>query len=233
VKPAHFDALTFTLQPVLERKMGVKFIWGEVKELIPNDSNEQGNHTAKIKPMFTPDGHIDTIKYDYCVICSGCNFNPLHQYGESLWFATIHEKARPSSSGSHIDERFIEGRRRHILEEYDVVAKLAAKQSKLLIVGAGFIGVEWCTEIDYYFQEMEMTIMDLLPRCLGPLPDSAADYCSEYMDSQGIREFYNLKYNEKMTRCGRILNCQTRLTKSTFAWESKHLTLSCLTKSSA
>ena len=30
VKPAHWDSLTFTLQPVLERKMGVKYIWGEV-----------------------------------------------------------------------------------------------------------------------------------------------------------------------------------------------------------
>ena len=32
VKPAHLDSLTFTLQPVYERKMGVKFIWGEVKD---------------------------------------------------------------------------------------------------------------------------------------------------------------------------------------------------------
>jgi hypothetical protein len=128
VKPAHFDALTFTLQPVLERKMGVKFIWGEVKELIASQSGGQGNHTAKIKPMFTPAGHMDSIQFDYCVICAGCNFNPLHQFGESLWFATIHEKARPASSWSHIDERFIEGRRRHILEEYDVVAKLNEKK---------------------------------------------------------------------------------------------------------
>jgi len=198
VKPAHFDALTFTLQPVFERKMGVKFIWGEVTELIKSDEEGAGVlHKAKIKPMFTPANHVDTITFHYCVICAGCNFNPLHQFGESLWFATIHEKARPASTWSHIDERFIEGRRRHILEEYDEVARLAKAKSNLLIVGAGFIGVEWCTEIDYYFEDMEMTIMDLLPRCLGPLPDSAAMYCSEYMDAQGIKEFYGVKYNEK------------------------------------
>jgi hypothetical protein len=39
-----------------------------------------------------------------------------------------------------------------------------------------------------------MTIIDFLPRCLGPLPDSAAVYCSEYMHSVGIKEFYGLKY---------------------------------------
>ena len=32
-----------------------------------------------------------------------------------------------------------------------------------------------------------MTIIDFLPRCLGPLPDSAADYCSEYMTGGGVK----------------------------------------------
>eukprot|EP00928_Gymnodinium_smaydae_P098452 TRINITY_DN9159_c0_g1_i1.p2 TRINITY_DN9159_c0_g1~~TRINITY_DN9159_c0_g1_i1.p2 ORF type:complete len:109 (-),score=37.57 TRINITY_DN9159_c0_g1_i1:20-307(-) len=45
VKPAHFDALTFTLQPVLERSIGVKFIWGEVKSLDGEKKKES------IKPM--------------------------------------------------------------------------------------------------------------------------------------------------------------------------------------
>eukprot|EP00913_Durusdinium_trenchii_P024255 g22773.t1 len=32
--------------------------------------------------------------FDYCVICSGCNFGPFEKWGESLWFPTIHEAAR-------------------------------------------------------------------------------------------------------------------------------------------
>jgi len=32
---------------------------------------------------------------------------------------------------------------------------------------------------------------------LGPLPDSAADYCSEYMSAVGIKEFYDCKYDAK------------------------------------
>jgi len=186
VKPAHFDALSFTLQPVYERKMGVKFIWGEVLKLTEKQ--------ADIKPMFTPAGHIDTISFDYCVVCAGCNFGPFHKWGESLWFPTIHEKARPEGSWPHIDERFIEGRRRHILEEYDRVATLNKKNAKILIVGAGFIGVEWCTEIEYFFQNCQMTIIDFLPRCLGPLPDAAAEYCSEYMNACDINEHYNIKF---------------------------------------
>jgi len=188
VKPAHFDGLSFTLQPVLERKIGVKFIWGEVLNI------DGELKTATIQTMFSPEGMLDTISFDYCMLCSGCNFNPMHKWGESLWFPTVHAKARPEGSWSHIDERFIEGRRRHILEEYHKIADLNQRGATCLVVGAGFIGVELATEIEYFFPEVKLTIIDFLKRCLGPLPDSAADYCSEYMHAAGIKEFYEKKY---------------------------------------
>merc|ERR1712203_746009 len=55
--------------------------------------------------------------------CSGCNFGPFKPMGESLWFPTVHEEARLVSDWKHIDERFIEGRRRHVLEEYHKLAE--------------------------------------------------------------------------------------------------------------
>lgn len=189
VKPCHLDSLTFTLQPVIERSMGVKFIWGEVKEL--NGERK----TATIKPMFVSSS--EEIAWDYCIICAGCNFGPFKPMGESLWFPTVHECGRKVSEWPHIDERFIEGRRRHILEEYHKLAALNKKKAKILVVGAGFIGVEWATEIEYFFPDVSLTIIDFLPRCLGPLPDSAADYCSEYMHATGIKEFYSCKYDPK------------------------------------
>jgi len=188
VKPAHFDSLSFTLQPVYERKMGVKFIWGEVKKL------DGHSKTATIKTMYG-DG-LDTVSFDYCVICAGCNFGPFAKNGESLWFPVIHEEARKISAWSHIDERFIEGRRRHILEEFHKLDGLAKKKATVLVVGAGFIGVEWVTELEYYFPDLETTIIDFLPRCLGPLPDIAAEYCSEYMNAVGVKEFYGKKYEK-------------------------------------
>eukprot|EP00927_Polykrikos_kofoidii_P001151 TRINITY_DN1041_c0_g1_i15.p1 TRINITY_DN1041_c0_g1~~TRINITY_DN1041_c0_g1_i15.p1 ORF type:complete len:475 (-),score=83.31 TRINITY_DN1041_c0_g1_i15:181-1554(-) len=189
VKPAHLDALTFTLQPVLERKMGVKYIWGEVKEL----NGEQ--KFATIKTMFSE--NMDTIGFDYCIICAGCNFGPFQPMGESLWFPVVHEEARKVSQWAHIDERFLEGRRRHILEEYHAISELEKKKATVLVVGAGFIGVEWVTELEYFFPDLETTIIDFLPRCLGPLPEGAAEYCSEYMNAAGVKEFYNCKYDPK------------------------------------
>jgi hypothetical protein len=63
VKPKHFDALSFTLQPVIETKMQSKYIWGEVKTLDGVD------RTAIIRPMFANEDEM--IDFDYCMICSG------------------------------------------------------------------------------------------------------------------------------------------------------------------
>merc|ERR1712151_414146 len=148
--------------------------------------------TCTIKPIFSQ--HGDEVAFDYCIICAGCNFGPFKPMGESLWFPTVHEDARKVSDWPHIDERFIEGRRRHVLEEYHAINDLNKKGSTVLVVGAGFIGVEWVTELEYFFPDLKLTIIDFLPKCLGPLPDIAAEYCSEYMNASGIKEFYNMKY---------------------------------------
>jgi len=157
------------------------------------------NNTAKIQPIYAQEAgpSYDIISFDYCLICAGCNFNPFSPIGESLWFPTVVAANRAQSEWGHIDERFIEGRRRHILEEYHKIHELAKKNSTIMIAGAGFIGVEWATELQYYFPSLKVTIIDFLPRCLGPLPDGAAMYCSEYMAAVGIKEFYGLKYEPK------------------------------------
>ena len=153
VKPCHLDSLTFTLQPVLERSLGVKFIWGEVKNL------DGDRKTATIKPMFS--STTDEIGWDYCMICAGCNFGPFKPMGESFWFPTVHEEARKVSDWAHFDERFIEGRRRHVLEEFHKLNDLNKKKATILVVGAGFIGVEWYTEIEYFFRVVKFDFADL------------------------------------------------------------------------
>jgi len=66
--------------------------------------------------------------------------------------------------------------------------------SALFVVGAGFIGVEWVTELRYYFPKLKNTIIDFLPNPLGPLPPGAANYCKRYMEKHGIKQFYGKKY---------------------------------------
>jgi len=189
VKPAHFDALTFTLNDVVEHKIGCKFVWGEVLSL------NGKSMTATVKPMCIE--QTEEIAFDYCCICSGCNFNFLHPHGESLWFPTVHECGRATSNWKHIDERYIEGRRRHILEENKKLAELNKKSATILVCGAGFIGVEWATELQHFFPKLKLTVIDFLPNCLGPLPVDAQNYCDEYMKRVGIKTVYNVKYDPK------------------------------------
>ncbi|KAF4661948.1 hypothetical protein FOL47_006478 [Perkinsus chesapeaki] len=189
VKPGHYDALSFTYQSILERTMGIKFLWGEVKEL---DGEKQ---IAHIKPMFSD--HTEEVAFDYCVIAAGCTFGLFSKWGESLWAPTVNEGAIAESEWKHIDERFIEGRRRHIFEEHEKLAALNKKKANVLVVGAGFIGVEWVTELQHYFPNLKLTIMDFLPKCLGPLPQNAANYCDKYMKDHGIKCYYGMKYAPK------------------------------------
>jgi len=119
------------------------------------------------------------------------------QWGESLWFPTIYEDARPASAWPHLDERQIEGRRRHINEEYQKIKKLAERKANILVCGAGFIGVEFITELQHYFPSLNLTIIDFLPACLGPLPADAQKYCDNYMKKKGINTVYGVKYEPK------------------------------------
>jgi len=187
VKPKHLDALTFALQPVIEEKMGCKYIWGEVTSL------DGPGRAATIKPMFSQTEEV--IDFDFCIIAAGCNFGPFHEWGESLWFPTVHAKARASGSWPHLDERFLEGRRRHILEEYKNIQALNDKSASILVIGAGFIGVEWVTELRHFFPKLKNTIIDFLPQPLGPLPAAAARYCKRYMKRNYIAQFYDTKYS--------------------------------------
>lgn len=186
VHPEHYDALSFTYQDVIERRMGAKFLWGEVKAL------DGDRRIASVKPMFSE--QCEEVPFDYCIVASGCNFGVFHKWGQSLWFPTVHEDARAEGDWPHIDERYYEGRRRHILEEYEKLKELNKKKATVLVVGAGFIGVEWVTELQHYFPNLKLNIIDFLPKCLGPLPASAAKYCDDYMKKKGINATYGVKY---------------------------------------
>jgi len=187
-KPSHWDSLTFLYHEVLERRFGIGFMWGEVTRLDP------AARCVHVKTMFAEEE--DVVPYDFCVVTGGCNFNQYSPTGESPWFPTVHGQDRQHSDFRHLDERFLEGRRRRILEEHHSLQYLNDRQAKVLIVGAGYMGVEWACELRHFFPGISVTITDFLPRCLGPLPQDASAYCEEYMKSLGIETVYSVKYDK-------------------------------------
>ena len=53
------------------------------------------------------------------------------------------------------------------------------------------------TELEYFFPQKKLTIIDFLSKCLGSLPDSAAEYHSESLSAGGNEEFHERKYDRK------------------------------------
>jgi hypothetical protein len=96
----------------------------------------------------------------------------------------------------------------------DEVAKLNEQKASVLVVGAGFIGVEWVTELQYFYPNLKLTIIDFLPQCLGPLPAKAAAYCDNYMKSVGINSVYQVKYAPNDKAFWEQIGCPGGVTKT-------------------
>ena len=77
--------------------------------------------------------------------------------------------------------------RKHIIEEYTELQKFEAQEATVLIVGGG---VDRMTQLEHFFSQMKLIIIDFLPRCLRSLSDGTADFCSEYMPASDIEEFW-------------------------------------------
>lgn len=182
--PASWESLTFLYHQVLCQRLGVKFVWGEVTSI---DGDKK---LARVKPIFSEEE--DSVEFDYVLIAGGCNFNSFSTTGESPWFPVVHNCHKP---WNEVDERFLEGRRRHILTEHEQLKYLDQKKGTVLIVGAGFVGVELACELQHFFPDLTVTVVDFFPKCLGPLPNDAAEYCEKYMKSKGIRTYYGVKYD--------------------------------------
>jgi len=97
VNPKLLDALTFTLAPVTEHRMGCNFAW---REALAFDG--QARH-AFVNPMFLKTTEL--IDFDCRVRASGCNFVFSHQCGQPLWFPTVQQEYREKWGWCHLEER--------------------------------------------------------------------------------------------------------------------------------
>ena len=73
-----------------------------------------------------------------------------------------------------------------LVPRFNFLKSLNDKGATVLVVGAGFIGVEWATEIQHFFPRVKLTIIDFLPQPLGPLPANAAKYCEAWLGNERL-----------------------------------------------
>lgn len=213
VDPSHFDNVVFELRPILEGEMGAAFMWGEVAsidaerrevslhrltEYIGEEARRwrSGNLCAyPAKKAKEP----TILKFDYCIIAAGCCYNKMKETrGQSLWFPTVLNSFQRTSPWKHIDERTIRGRRAHIEEEHLKLKKLEEDKGNVLIVGAGFIGVEWALEIKSVFDNIGVTLVNRPNQILGRWPKKAVDYAKAALDrTPGLQTITGAQYDPK------------------------------------
>lgn len=192
VDPAHFDRSVFMLRPVVEQ-LGATFVCGQVLEVREDGTCEIARYDLTSNKLI----ERFSLAFDYCIAASGCSYNPFHKWGESLWTPTIHHQARGEGSWSEFEERSLEGRRQRMYDEYEKLRMLNELQKRILVIGGGYIGVKWAMELKQHFPLLDISIMDVLPHALGPLPVDAAQYCESAMQRWGIHQFYSMRYDDK------------------------------------
>merc|ERR1712178_416086 len=115
-----------------------------------------------------------TIRFEYCIVATGCSWAPRSSSGESLWRPSSLFRTRQDSQWLCHDERTVEGRRKHIMEVHRRLWDLSDANGSVLIIGADYCGVEWACNLKHYFPGLNVAILDPVERCLPSLPRGAA-----------------------------------------------------------
>jgi len=194
LEPREHRVLSGMYQPICD-EMGVEFVWGEVKEV------QADSKRVKVKLAFMSNEKV--IPYDYSIVCTGSQYGiymnvvtGVNAPSECLWYPTFLDKVmKEQSKWGNLDERFIAGRRAHFESELKVLKELSQRQGTVIIAGAGFIGIEWATELKHAFPALKVVIVEARSDCVSVMPKKCKEYCQKFMDDQGIITVYGLKYD--------------------------------------
>lgn len=148
-----------TLQVTLEdalRGMAVKHLRGQVIEL--------DAHCASVA---FEDGTRDTVDFDFAVIAVGSQYagTPLWKGGNATTLAA--RRAQLQQTRQQLSER-------------------AARAGRVVLLGAGLVGVELAAELVEHFPQLRITLVDRTAEVLPLLPPDAQDYARKWLDAKGL-----------------------------------------------
>jgi len=179
-----WEDIVITHEDAISRFANARFVQGELVSLRPGSAS-----IAAFR-----DNIKFTIRFNYCIIATGCSWASRGLSGESLWRPSCLSATRQGSRWPIYDERTVIGRRGHLKEAHLQLWNLSDRKGSVLVVGADYLGVEWACDLKYYFPGLRVTIVDPLRRCLAALPIDAAQYAERYMKEKGIATFYEVNY---------------------------------------
>lgn len=175
--------------------MHIRFLWGEVETV-----DEKERSLRVVSPLRK---HPVYVNFDYLIVASGSQYGIYMDMvkdpssaAECLWYPTFLKKQREEevSEWGYLDERFTAARRTHFEDEVDVLKELNEKEKAVVVVGAGFVGVEWATELKHYYPKIKVVLVEKRDKPVGAMPPRCIKYVQRYMDRVGIISIYGFDY---------------------------------------
>jgi len=194
VHPKEHRKLSRHYQPICDN-LGVDFMWGEVEKV--------RIHTREVlvKEMSATEHTVK--RFDYLLVTCGSQYgidlvHPLRESKgtECLWYPTFLKENIDNSTWKGLDERYLAGRRKHLEEEFETLTQMNEARATILVLGAGFVGIEFATEVKYFFPDIDVVIVEQRDAPIGVMPKSCIKYAQAYLDKSGVKTVYNEKYSQ-------------------------------------
>lgn len=181
VSPGHHSRISFDYREVLEKELGVEFICGEVDQLDVSAEGQRGG-SVRIQSGDEASSSSSRLSFDYCVVAVGVNngrWKPqMHAMQKPL--RSEHGRRLPRATGP---ERTVEARQKSLHAWREAIS--GAK--RVVVVGAGLVGVELAGELAYFYPRMKVTLVDALNTVLPQLSHDARAYAQDYLKGQGVK----------------------------------------------
>jgi NADH dehydrogenase FAD-containing subunit/predicted DCC family thiol-disulfide oxidoreductase YuxK len=141
-----------------------------------DDDDKNNNNNPSVKE----------VEFDYCVVATGSAY-----ITSPLW------KVFPSQSSVAQNSHFyISNRVAQMTSEHERLFQLNGDEAKttgepkhrIVIVGAGLVGVELAAELCHHYPHLckAITLYDLAPTILTTFPKTAQDYAAQWLTQKGV-----------------------------------------------
>lgn len=201
IKPEAHAKLHTLYQPMCDA-LGVTFAWGEVTKVDIEKQCLVYKAMAELKDV--------TLKFDYLLLTNGSEYGmsmglkKMSTVAEKcLWYPAFLECTIDETGWGCLDERFIGGRRAHLEAESKAIKDLGGSGGTVVVVGAGYVGVEWATELKYHYPKLNVVLTDKQDCVMGErMPPRCTKAIQNHLDKAGIKCLFETDFKDSLSTDG-------------------------------
>lgn len=200
--PAHYSRLTFDYREVLERQLGVEFICADASSL---DAPLGPTSPGSVHIKSCSSGAHNKVGFDYCIVATGVS--------NGRWKPRLQREAalHKSDETDRPVEKTLEVRRNSLRAWREEIASA----HRVVIVGAGLVGVELAAELAHFQPRLKVRVVDGASSVLPQLAEGARSYASTWLQQHGVKLFLGKPFvPELITNDDHVIWCVGTKTRS-------------------